>query len=288
MTENRNFLQKLWRALPFTGDANPRINVIELYGTIGETGPGRKGLSFKRLEKTIESAFKPNDLSAVALAINSPGGSPVQSRLIASAIRRLAREKEIPVLAFIEDVGASGGYILAIAADEIYADESSIVGSIGVIAGGFGFQEAISRIGVERRVHTAGESKSMLDPFRAEDPDDVRRLKSILDDLHTQFIDLVKERRAGKLKDGADLFSGEVWTAPKAKELGLIDGTAQLGDFLRARYGKDARIKRISPDSGSLIKKLLSGGEMEARSLVDADALLAAAERRALWARFGL
>lgn len=288
MPENRNFLQNLWRALPFAGGDRPRVNVIELYGVIGDVGPGRKGLTLQRLEKAIEAAFKGGGLSAVALAINSPGGSAVQSRLIHHAIRRLAREKEIPVIAFIEDVGASGGYILAVTGDEIYADDSSIVGSIGVIAGGFGFQDAITRLGVERRMHTAGENKAMLDPFRPEDPDDVNRLKAILDDIHAQFIDLVKTRRPGKLADDPDIFSGAVWTAPRAKALGLVDGTAQLGDFLRARYGKDVRIKRMSPAGGSLLKRLLSGGEAVAPALIDADALLAAAERRALWARFGL
>lgn len=288
MPENPNILQKIWRALPFTGGGGPRINVIELYGVIGGVSPGRKGLTLQRLEKSIETAFKPDDLSAVALAINSPGGSAVQSRLICQAIRRHAQEKETPVIAFIEDVGASGGYILALAADEIYADDSSVVGSIGVIAGGFGFQEAISRLGVERRIHAAGANKSMLDPFKPEDPDDVARLKTILDDLHQQFIALVNERRPGKLADDADLFSGAVWTAPTAKSLGLVDGTAQLGDFIRARYGKDAKIKRVSPTSGSLLKRLLSGGEARAASLLDADALLEAAEHRALWARYGL
>ncbi len=292
MSENLNPLIKLWRALPFTGDAGPLVTVIELNGVIGAAGPGRKGLSLHRLEKSIEAAFKPGNLSAVALAINSPGGSPVQSRLIYGMIRRLAGEKEIPVLAFVEDVGASGGYILSVAGDEIYADESSVVGSIGVIAGGFGFNEAIEKLGIERRIHTAGENKSSLDPFKPEDPEDVARLQKILDDLHRQFIDLVKSRRSDKLADDKEIFSGAFWTAPKAKELGLIDGTAQLGDFLRARYGKDVKIKRISPSGGSLLKKLLSsgfaGGIGDAGPLIDADAVLDAVERRSVWARFGL
>ena len=266
------------------------VTVLELSGVIGVSGPGRKGLFYQKLEKSIEAAFKPGDLSAVALAINSPGGSPVQSRLIFSAIRRLAKEKEVPVLAFVEDVGASGGYILAIAGDEIYADESSVVGSIGVISGGFGFQEAIARLGVERRVYTAGENKSMLDPFKAEDPEDVARLQDILEELHEQFKELVKSRRPEKLADDPEIFSGRVWTGAKAREKGLIDGTAQLGDFLRARYGKDVKIKRISPDGGSLLKRLLSGDAAgpETPSLIDADAFLDAAERRAMWSRYGL
>ncbi|MEO1243991.1 MAG: S49 family peptidase [Pseudomonadota bacterium] len=291
MSTSANPLTRIWRALPFTGKSQPLVTVIELSGVIGVSGPGRKGLSFQKLEKAIESAFKPADLDAVALAINSPGGSPVQSRLIFSAIRRLAKEKDIPVLSFIEDVGASGGYILAIAGDEIYADDSSVVGSIGVISGGFGFQEAISRLGIERRVYTAGENKAMLDPFKPEDAEDVARLREILDDLHAQFIDLVKSRRPDKITDDPEIFSGAVWTGPKAREKGLIDGTAQLDDFLRARYGKDVKIKRVSPESGSLLKRLLSSGDAmatEKPALFDAEALLDAAERRALWARFGL
>ncbi len=286
MTETTSFLTKVIRAVPFFGSADPLVTVIELNGVIGAGGPGRKALSLQRLEKAIAAAFKPSKLAAVALAINSPGGSPVQSRLILNEIRRHATQKKVPVLAFVEDVGASGGYILALAGDEIYADESSIVGSIGVISGGFGFVEAIEKLGVERRVHTAGENKSSLDPFKPEDPEEVKRLKSILDELHDQFIALVRARRPGKLADDPDIFSGEYWTAPKAQDLGLIDGTAQLGDFLRSRFGKDVKVKRIALESGSLIRKLLSGGDA-AGGLVDADELLAAAERRALWARYG-
>lgn len=290
MPNSPNPLKSLWRALPFTGDAGPLVTVIELSGVIGAMGPGRKGLSLQRLEKAIEAAFKPGDLAAVALAINSPGGSAVQSRLIHNAIRRLAREKDVPVLSFIEDVGASGGYILAIAGDEIYADESSVVGSIGVISGGFGFPEAIKRLGVERRIYTAGENKAMLDPFKQEDPDDIARLKEILADIHEQFIALVKKRRSGKLADDDIIFSGAVWAGPKAREKGLIDGTAQLGEFLRARYGKNVKIKRISPEGGSLLKRLLSSGDASLRQappLIDPEAVLEAAERRALWARYG-
>ena len=288
MAEKTNILMKIVKSLPFIGASDPLVTVIELNGAIGMNAPGRKDLNLLRLEKTIEAAFKPGNLAAVALAINSPGGSPVQSRLIHNAIRRGAQERQVPVIAFIEDVGASGGYILSIAADEIYADESSIVGSIGVISGGFGFVEAIDKLGVERRVHTAGDNKSTLDPFKPEDPQEVARLEGILTELHDQFIALVRQRRPGKLSDDPVVFSGAFWTAPKAKELGLIDGTAQLGDFLRARYGKNVKIKRMSPASGSLLKKLMSGGDTSVSSLIDPDAAIAAAERRSLWARFGL
>jgi len=278
-----------WRALPLVGESPPLVTVIEMYGVIGEIGAGRKGLTLKKLEKSIEAAFKPSSLSAVALAINSPGGSPVQSRLLLNAVRRAAKEKDVPVLAFIEDVGASGGYILALAGDEIYADESSIVGSIGVISGGFGFHRAIEKLGVERRVYTAGENKSTLDPFRPEDPEDVARLEAMLAELHAQFITLVKDRRGDKLHADDELFSGRFWTGTTALEKGLVDGTAQLGEFVRERFGKDVKVKRISADSGSLLKKLLSGGEaIAAPSLIDADDLIAASERKALWSRFGL
>lgn len=278
-------LASLKRYLPFAGEAVPRVNVIELSGAIGQSAPGMRSLNHAKLESVIEAAFKPKRLAAVALAINSPGGSPVQSRMIYSAIRAAAAKKNTPVLAFIEDVGASGGYMLALAADEIYADESSIVGSIGVIAATFGFQEAIARLGIERRVHTAGESKSQLDPFRREDPADVERLKRILEDIHAQFIALVKERRGAKLYADAETFSGAFWTAGPARDRGLIDGTARLGEFLKARFGEDVKIRKTAPQKGSLLRRLFGG---EQRSVIDPEALIGAVEARSLWARYGL
>lgn len=271
------------------GGDEPLVTVLDLQGVIGQGGPGRRALTYARVEKAIEAAFKPSNLAAVALAINSPGGSPVQSRMICKAIRRAAEKKEKPVFAFIEDVGASGGYILALAADEIYADPSSIVGSIGVIAATFGFQEAIARFGVERRVHTAGANKSQLDPFRPEDPADVERLKEILDDMHGQFIDLVRERRGDRLKEDADLFSGAFWTAGPAERRGLIDGTAHLADFMRARYGERVKLRKVALDRASLFRRMLGGragvtAELEALP----EALIETLEARALWARFGL
>ena len=289
MSEKVNPLKKLWRLLPFVKDPQPLVTVVDLAGVIGAAGPGRSGLSLKKVEKALAAAFKPDQVDAVALLINSPGGSPVQSRLIYSEIRRLAAENDTPVFAFLEDVGASGGYILAVAGDEIYADESSIVGSIGVISGGFGFHEAIARLGIERRVYTAGDNKSTLDPFVPENPADIARLETILADLHEQFIDLVKERRGDKLADNPELFTGAIWTGKAAIENGLIDGTARFNEYIRTRYGKDVKIKKISTEGGSFLKKLLSGGDaFGARSLLDADQLLDTAERRALWARFGL
>ena len=273
----------------------PIVSVIRLSGVIGSLGPLRSGLTLSGLAPVIERAFKLPRLKAVALQINSPGGSPVQSALIAQRIRELAKEKELPVLAFCEDVAASGGYWLACSADEIYADENSIVGSIGVISSGFGFQEAIKRFGVERRVHTAGDKKAMLDPFRDEDPKDVTRLKAIQKDMHASFIETVKARRGERLK-GSDkaLFSGEFWTGRKALDLGLIDGLGHLRTVLRERYGDKVLLKPVDGARPWWRRRLgLSfappgpdglGGLAEGW----AGGLLAAAEERALWSRYGL
>ncbi len=285
----RRALTAVWRALPFTPGDKPVVTVLTLSGAIGDTpAPGSKGLNAARLEDAIKQAFKPQSLKAVALAINSPGGSPVQSRLIHNAIRREAAKKGVPVLAFIEDVGASGGYILAAAGDKIFADESSIVGSIGVVSAGFGFTEAIARLGVDRRVHTAGDNKSQLDPFRPERPEEVARLETILNTLHEQFIELVKNRRGEKLSASHDdTFSGAFWAAPEAKARGLVDEIAQMGDFLPRRFGDDVIIKRITPGSSSLLKRLLSGRGDAPGPLVDPAAVISALDERALWARYG-
>ena len=295
MTEEKNAARPFWRKLPFIGPKKPLVTVLELSGVIGASGPGRRGLTHARLEAPIEAAFKPASLAAVALAINSPGGSPVQSTLIHDSIRRHAKKKNVPVYAFIEDVGASGGYMLALAGDEIYADASSIVGSIGVIAASFGFQEAIARLGVERRVYTSGESKSQLDPFRAEDPKDIERLRVILGDIHEKFIAMVKARRGDRLKPDAETFSGAFWTADPALERGLIDGKAHLADFMKARFGEDVKLKKVAPDKGSLLRRL-TGGETLGGNAVDAPtmtglnpaAVVGVLEEQALWARYGL
>jgi serine protease SohB len=215
---------------------------------------------------------------AVALEINSPGGSPVQSSLIGARIRRLAEEKKIPVIAFVEDVAASGGYWLAAAADEIYADPSSMVGSIGVISAGFGAHELLARQGVERRVYTAGKSKSMLDPFRPEQPDDVARLKTLLEDIHANFIDHIQTRRSGKLDAEADIFTGEVWLAKKAHALGLIDGIGHLKPMLKERFGDKVQLRRYG-----LRRPFLS--RFGARMMDDA---ISSIEERAAYAQFGL
>ncbi|HEX9328098.1 MAG TPA: S49 family peptidase, partial [Reyranella sp.] len=217
----------------------PVVPVVRLSGIIASGGLlGSRGLSIESVAPLLKRAFDTRGAKAVALSINSPGGSPVQSALIGQRIRLLAAEKDVKVIAFVEDVAASGGYWLACAADEIIVDPSSIVGSIGVISSSFGFQDLIARFGVERRLHTSGERKSMLDPFRPENPEDVERLHRLQAEIHDGFKDWVRGRRAGKLSgDEATLFSGEFWTGKRGLELGLVDGLGELRATLQARYG---------------------------------------------------
>lgn len=266
-------LMKQW--LPFI-KSDPTVAVIRLSGMIGTAGRG--ALNDASLGPVIEKAFTRGKPVAVALEVNSPGGSPVQSSLIGARIRRLAEEKEIPVIAFVEDVAASGGYWLAAAADEIYADTSSVVGSIGVISAGFGLHELLAKNGVERRVYTAGNSKSMLDPFRPEQPEDVARLKELLEDIHVNFKEHVNARRDGKLVQDRDLFTGEIWLARKAVELGLIDGVAHIKPFLQERFGQKVKLRRYGTKKGLLSR-------FGARIVDDA---LYGIEERAHYARFGL
>jgi serine protease SohB len=241
--------------------------------------------------RSLERAFAVRNARAVALVINSPGGSPSQSHLIFRRIRQLAEEKKIPVLAFIEDVGASGGYMLACAADEIICDEYSIVGSIGVVGGSFGFPKLLEKLGVERRVYTSGDRKVMLDPFLPEKPEDVKRIKALQKDMHDQFIALVKERRGTKLK-GPDktLFSGEFWLADAAIELGLADRRGDLRSALRERYGDKVRMPLISAEKGFFGRKVqgigLLGALGDRQGL--ADDVISALETRAVWSRYGL
>jgi len=254
----------------------PLVAVVRLSGAIGMAGRG--SLNDTTLAPVLERAFKKGKPQAVALEINSPGGSPVQSALIGARIRRLAEEHDVPVFAFVEDVAASGGYWLAAAADEIFADASSVVGSIGVISSGFGAHIFLARQGFERRVHTAGESKSMLDPFRPENEGDVARLKVLLNDIHANFIEHVTERRGTKLTSDEKLFTGEVWLARRAIGLGLIDGIGHLKPVLQERFGKKVRLRRYGVKKPFLSRFGLSMAE---------DAL-AAVEERAQFARFGL
>ena len=258
------------------------INVVRLQGAIS-TGGLRAGLNAKDLEPLLKRAFR-KGVSGVALAINCPGGSPVQSSLIAARIKALSAEHKVPVYAFCEDVAASGGYWLACAADEIYADESSIVGSIGVIASGFGFVEAIKKLGVERRVYTAGTSKNILDPFKEEKKEDVARLLELQEDVHEGFKAYVRNRRAGKLKaEEAELFTGAFWTGKRGLELGLVDGLGHIHEVLRRKFGDKVEIAEISAPKGWGLKRFGFGSAIDLP-----EAALNALETRALWSRFGL
>ena len=269
----------------------PVVPVMRLSGVIGVATPLRPGLLLSTAARTLERAFSVPNARAVAMIINSPGGSPSQSHLIYRRIRDLSAEKKIPVIAFVEDVGASGGYMLACAADEIICDQFSIVGSIGVVGGSFGFAKLMAKLGVERRLYTSGEHKAMLDPFLPEEPGDVKRIKAIQKDIHERFIALVKERRAGKLKGPEKtLFSGEFWTAPKAIELGLADSIGDLRSVLRARYGEKLRTPLISAERSFFGRKLQGIGLAQALAgpPAFADDLMSALETRALWGRYGL
>jgi len=271
-------------------DKTPVVPVIRMAGVIGASGGLRRpGLSLAELAEPIDTAFATRNAEAVALIINSPGGSPVQSALIAQRIRLLAAEKELPVIAFCEDAAASGGYWLACAADEIIAADASVIGSIGVISAGFGFQEAIGKLGVERRVYAAGDSKSQLDPFLPENPDDIKRLRILQDDIHDQFKEWVRERRGDKLaeKDHKKLFSGEFWTGRKALDLGLIDGLGEIRTVLRARYGDDVQTPIANKQKGWIAKKLGLDSKLDLSSSL-ARGALDAAEERAYWNRIGL
>ena len=265
----------------------PQVAVLRFDGLIGMRGP--RGLSLRRFAAAIERAFRLRNLKAVALVVNSPGGAPAQSSLLFRRIRQLAEEKEVPIVAFAEDVAASGGYWLALAADEVFADETSLVGSIGVITASFGFVEVLRKVGVQRRLYTAGENKSLLDPFLAEDPQGVQRLTALQRDMHESFKDLVRARRAGKLKaEESVLFSGEVFTGRRALELGLIDGIGDLRSVMRQRYGEDVKLRAIEPERRRF--SLLSWFGLPRRPDIGdlAADLLARAEERLIWARFGL
>ena len=269
----------------------PVVPVVRLTGVIGVSSPLRPGLMLSTTAKSLERAFSVRKARAVALIINSPGGSPAQSHLIFRRIRQLSEEKNIPVLAFVEDVGASGGYMIACAADEIICDDYSIVGSIGVVGGTFGFPKLMEKLGVERRLYTSGDRKAMLDPFLEEKPEDVKRIKALQKDIHEHFIALVKERRGARLR-GADktLFSGEFWTAKAAIELGLADHRGDLRSCLRERYGDKVRTPLISAERSFLGRKLPGVDALGAlaRSPGLADDLISALETRAIWARYGL
>ena len=271
----------------------PIVPVVRLTGIVGFSTPLRPGLTLAGLARTLERAFTVRRAAAIALVINSPGGSPVQSHLIFRRIRQLGEQYKRPVIAFIEDAGASGGYMIACAADEIVADQHSIVGSIGVVGGSFGFDKAIAKLGVERRLYTSGEHKAMLDPFLPENPDDVERLKKLQREIHDDFIALVKSRRAGKLAGAEDdLFSGAYWTGRRALELGLVDAIGDLRSVLRERFGDKVVTLLVSADRGWLGRRLLgTTGDAplaDPTRLAVAEDLISALEARAIWGRYGL
>ncbi|GGK53070.1 S49 family peptidase [Salinarimonas ramus] len=279
---------------------HPLVPVVRLSGAIGVGMGLRQGLSFQGVAGALERAFSMPGAKAVALLVNSPGGSPTQSHLIHRRIRLLAKEKELPVYAFCEDAAASGGYMIACAADEIWADPNSIVGSIGVVSGGFGFHELIERWGVERRLYTTGENKAILDPFRPEDPKDVARLRTIQERIFTGFKDMVRARRGEKLDltNEAELFSGAFWAGEDAKALGLVDGIGEIRETLREKLGEKVRLRLVQPPRPGLIQQLLRRGPQQeaplfgsgafGSGLIDPRAALATLEERALWARLGL
>lgn len=290
----RGFADRLKEFVPARLRGGPAVPVVRLSGVIGAVTPLRPGLTLSGVAKMLERAFATKNAKAVALVINSPGGSPVQSRQIFLRIRQLAAEKKLPVLVFVEDVAASGGYMIACAGDEIFCDPSSILGSIGVVGGTFGFQELIKRIGVERRLYTAGSHKAMLDPFLPENPDDVARLKALQREIHAIFIALVKGSRGGRLK-GEDevLFTGEYWAGETSVTLGLADAIGDLRSTLRARYGDKVAMPLIMPASG-MLAGLLGRRSPGAGSLAALDGiaglpdeLISALETRAIWAKFG-
>ncbi|MDB2515067.1 S49 family peptidase [Candidatus Pelagibacter bacterium] len=254
---------------------------IKLNGVIGNAGKFKQGIDFSGQEEIIKKAFSLKKAKAVAITINSPGGSPVQSHLIYKFIKEQAKKNKLKVLVFAEDVAASGGYLIACAGDEIYANSSSIIGSIGVIYSSFGFTELIKKIGVERRVHTAGKNKSSLDPFQEEKSEDIERLKSIQLDLHKDFIQVVEESRGTKLKkSGIELFSGEFWSGSKAKELGLVDKLGNANEILKEKFGEDVVIKKFEKSKGWLSKKFSSS-----HNQIDQFANIL--EERSIWQRYG-
>jgi signal peptide peptidase SppA len=265
----------------------PIVPVVRLSGAIGMNIPLRPGLTLAGLEAPLARAFGVKSAPAVAILINSPGGAAVQSHQIFQRIRQLAEEKEKKVIVAVEDVAASGGYMIALAGDEIIVDRSSIIGSIGVVSASFGFTKLIERIGVERRVHTAGERKVMLDPFQPEREEDVEHLKSLQEDVHEAFIEMVKARRGSTLADDPDLFSGAFWSGDRAVTLGLADRVGELRAILKERYGKDVRIKTIATERGAWRRRLgLRAGDDGVLRIVDR--AIAAVEERLLWDRFGL
>ncbi len=271
--------------LPLFQNPSPVVAILPLEGVIGSGSRFSAALNLAGIEEKISQAFDVYNVKAVALAVNSPGGSPVQSELIMRRIQKLSQEKKIPVYAFAEDVAASGGYLISLAAEEIYAHEASIVGSIGVISAGFGFSKAIEKIGVERRVYAAGDNKSILDPFQAEKDKDIKLLKEMQKEIHEFFKNLVKESRGDKLKGTQKvMFSGQFWAGKEAVKLGLVDGIGDIHTVMKEKLGDKTKFKRIKEEKG-LIKTMLG---MSVSKPKISEEILATLENRSLWSRFGL
>ena len=263
------------------------VPVVRLSGAIGAGLGPLRAMSLSAVEGALARAFSYKAAPAVAIVVNSPGGAAAQSHLIHRRIRALADEKKKHVVVAVEDVAASGGYMIALAGDEIVVDPSSIVGSIGVVSGGFGFPRLMERIGVERRLYTSGKSKAMLDPFRPEKEEDVARLLAMQEDIHAMFIDLVKSRRGAALADDPDLFSGAFWSGVKAVSLGLVDRVGDLRSVMRERYGEKVRFRTIPTERSTWRRRLGLGGSPPAADGL-AERLVWAVEERLLWSRFGL
>ena len=257
---------------------------IRLSGVIGSVGRFKQGINFAGEQEIIDKAFANKKALAIAISINSPGGSPVQSHLIYSYVKKLAKKNKKKVLVFAEDVAASGGYLIACTGDEIYANSSSIVGSIGVISASFGFQDAIKKIGIERRVYTAGKNKSTLDPFVAEKEEDIQRLKKIQLELHSDFINVVKASRSSKLIDieKNNIFTGEFWSGSTSLKLGLIDGIGNADEILKEKFGEDVSIQKIEKPKGFIAKKLSASIDNQVDSIANI------LEEKAQWQKFGL
>ena len=257
---------------------------IRLSGVIGSAGRFKQGIDFSGQQEIIKKAFSFKKSENIAISINSPGGSPVQSHLIHDYIRQLAKKNKKKVIVFAEDVAASGGYLIACAGDEIYANSSSIVGSIGVISASFGFQDAIKKIGIQRRVYTAGKNKSTLDPFKEEKEEDIERIKKLQLELHSDFIEVVKKSRGSKLKDPEknNTFTGEFWSGTASMKLGLIDGIGNAEQILRDKFGEEIVIKKLEKQKSFIAKKLSSSMDNQI------DNIASVIEERAMWQKFGL
>jgi len=281
-------MQDFLSDLPIIGDfmtQRPKVAVVRMAGVIADTSARKGGISYAKYAGLIEQAFEVRDVREVAIVINSPGGAPAQCAMLGSVIRQCAAEKKVPVTAFVEDVAASGGYWLACAADKIYVQPSSVVGSIGVIAAGFGFEDFIKKHNVKRRVYTAGEDKGMLDPFQPEKKSDVERIQKLQRDIHQQFIGWVKERRGARLKDD-NLFEGQIWTGNMAIPLGLVDAVGDLRGVMHEKYGSKVRLMEFAPERPFLQSLMGVRGPDMKQGLVEE--ALHVVEERAEWQRFGL